>query len=121
MTFNATVGGSYNRDHQTGSYENQTFDDVWYNGNFYERIDRTEFSDDNAIRNDNIKAAFNARYTAGQNFVATHNASFLWNRNPESHQNGSVFYTPSLFDGTGMHTHSKDRKTSAEVLSLIHI
>lgn len=115
MTFNATVGGSYNRDHQTGSYENQTFDDVWYNGNFYERIDRTEFSDDNAIRNDNIKAAFNARYTAGQNFVATHNASFLWNRNPESHQNGSVFYTPSLFDGTGMHTHSKDRKTSAEV------
>lgn len=115
MTFNATIGGGYERDHQTGSYENETFDAVWYNGNFFDRIDRTELSDNNAIRNENIKAAFNARYTANPNFVASHNASLSWNRNPGSHQSGSVFYTPRLFDGTEMLINSGNRKTSAAV------
>ncbi len=114
MTYNAMFKGGYIRDHRSGSYISESYDDVWYDGNFYDRIDRIENSDDNANRSDNIYAGFNARYRT-DNTILLHKVMLKWDRNPESFQNGESFYTPQLFDGNKLHSITNNRILSPAI------
>ena len=76
-----------------GQLWHRDFQDIWYDGNFYDRIDRIENSDNNANRNDNIYAGINARYLT-EKMNISHQAKLQWNRNPGSHKNGTLHFVP---------------------------
>ncbi|WP_289199310.1 outer membrane beta-barrel protein [Bacteroides acidifaciens] len=112
MTYNAMFKGGYSRDHRSGSYGTETFKDIWYDGNFYDRIDRIENSDNNANRNDNIYAGINARYLT-EKMNISHQAKLQWNRNPGSHKNGTLHFVPQIISGDNMLSQFNDRNISA--------
>lgn len=115
LTLNAVFRGGYSRDHRSGEYSRESFSDIYYGGEHYDRIDRTEKSDDNAQRNDNIYAGINATYTKGNTFVI-HEARLQWNRDPGSVSNGSVIYTPGIIDGDIMKSGNHSRALSPYLL-----
>ena len=110
MTYNALVSGGYSRDHNRGSDETEFYDDVWYEGTRYDRIERSERSDD-VSRNNNMYAGFNARYL-GTNKVITHSVNLQWQENPESTGRGSTSYSPSIINTDWMSSARHSRSLS---------
>lgn len=97
MTYNAVFKGDYMRNHLAESDFTETYNDVWYDGVKYDRIENNEHSESYSRKNE-IYGGFNARYRKDK-WTITHTAALQWNRDPGSGSNGSGLYTPAIFPG----------------------
>lgn len=97
MTYGLMLNGGYSRDHISSTEGEETYRDIFYNGEHYDLINRS-YSADPWSRSDNAGVAFSARYNNPRKFRATHNVSFNWQRNPGSGSNDTELWTPELFD-----------------------
>lgn len=112
MTFGALVGGGYSRDHSTSYTGEENYNDVWYEGEFYDNIKRK--SDGHSWkRQENMDAAFNTRYSAG-NLRITHSAGLKWDRNPGSGSESTDEWSPELFKSDHSHTTNTGRSISPQ-------
>lgn len=113
MTFGALVNGNYSRDHRSGSWGTETYKNLFYNGDYFDEINRST-TNHSWERSNNISAAFNARYQT-KNFRATHTAAFLWQENPGSGNSGTNTWNPNLFSSSSSYSHSDGRNVSPQI------
>ena len=113
MTYNATVKAGYSRDHLSHYDAIETFNDVWYNGNFYNLITREDEAR-SVSRSNDFSSAFNARYRS-EKFIATHGISFGWNQNPNSNDVGNVTYSPSIISSGHSLSNFQSRQSAVDV------
>lgn len=113
MTYQALIKGGYSRDHRSGSEQTESYEDVWYEGNHYDMIERYQ-QENNFIGNNDIFGSFSARYR-NHNFLATHVVGLLWNQNPGSGSHGLSEYEPQIINGDMMASHSDRRHLSPRI------
>lgn len=82
MTYGVMIEGAYSRDHLSSANGTESYNDIYYEGMPYERIERS-FNEDSYTRSENIDVALNARYRSG-NTTLTHVAALRWNNDPGS-------------------------------------
>lgn len=95
MTYGVSFTGGYSRDHRSTSVGEETYSDLYFDDKFYESITRVN-SGKQCNRNEYTNVSVNARY-AGEKFLATHKAAFMWDRNPGSESFFSDTWLPNLF------------------------
>lgn len=113
MTFGAMVNGGYSRDHISKSASTQSYRDVYYNGDFYESVDKTA-EGHSWSRNDNIAASFNARYLDDRKRL-THTVALRWNRNPGSGSFDSELWHPDLLNSSAAKSENSSRSLSPQI------
>lgn len=109
MSYNVFLKGGYSRDHSSSSETVETFDDVWYQGNHYDRTTRSDNSFHEVSRSNDMSAGFNAGYRTDK-VTVTYSASLGWNQNPGSYTEASLVYSPEII-GTGSSRSSSRSRT----------
>ncbi len=112
MTYGFNFIGRYMRDHLSESGE-ETYSDLWYGDQSYEKIYRT-YSSANDFRFNMVTAALNARYKT-ENLVLTHTVGLAWDQAPDNDGSSSQAWTPALFLAPSSHTQSSTRHLSPQV------
>ncbi|MCM1005792.1 MAG: outer membrane beta-barrel protein [Prevotella sp.] len=113
MTYGLLLRGAYERNHSNTTVGSESFNNIWYNGEFYDKITR-DFSGHTWTRSQNFNVALNARYrTDKTRFVTT--LALAANRNPGSGQEDANIWTPSLFDNTSSRTSNNSRSLSPQL------
>lgn len=113
MTYSVKLRGQYSRNHSSHSTGEDNYNDIWYNGDFYENIKR-QFNSNSFSRSEGADASFSARYLKQNKLVITHNAAFRWNRNPGSGTNYAESWSPNLFDSFNSYSWNNSRGVSPQ-------
>ena len=110
MTYNAIFSGRYSRDHLSGDDRNESYSDIWYEGQHYDLVERNERTD-YVNRSDKLYGGLNARYRTDKTII-THSAALQWTRDPESTSSGSLLYSPEIIGANSMYSLSRARSLS---------
>ena len=113
MTFGAMLQGIYSREHRSSSKGKTVYSDLYYKGDHYDEIERTEESR-TYDRTDIINCALNAKYN-GTDFNATHTLSLGWVRNPGSGSLSTDIWTDNLFKSNISSSENTSRSLSPQI------
>ncbi len=97
MSYNALVKGSHTYDHFTHSESRESFEDIWYDGEHHDLVEKVE-ENRSKSKSNAIYGGLNARYR-NDKWTITHAASIQWNQNPGSSTFGTLSYTPEIISG----------------------
>jgi len=113
MSYGVLASYSYYRDNRSETTAETEYDDIYYSGDFHDRILRTE-QERRTERENNLSLAFNAKYT-GSKFYATHTFSLALNRKPYNGSTGSNSWSDNLFDSSSSFDTNKSKTVSPQV------
>ncbi len=115
MTYGLQVNASVFNQKEGDNEErtSQTYNDVWYDGNKYDRISSENIST-TAWKYDNVNAAFNAVYTDDKTIRLVHTVSLSWNKS-NNNDIGSMTWTPLLFNSDYSRSHYSSRSLSPQI------
>lgn len=113
MTYGVLFSGDYLRDHRSHVTGETRYKDIFYDGEKYETIIRSE---DNSSynREEGIRGAFNAKYSTDK-MRMTHTISLGWNRNPGSGLRGINSWSGNLFNSSAYSNYSESSNLSPQI------
>ena len=113
MSYGFTFSGGYSRDHSSRTEGEETFEDLYYSGELYDRISRT-FKGNDVKRYNDISTAINARYYT-EKLTVVHTLGLLWKENPGSYSNASQLWNPNLFDSYSAFSSSSSHSLTPQI------
>ena len=119
MTYNALFRGGYSRDHLSGLDRMESYDDIWYNGTYFDHIRHAEETDVFGRSND-VYGGFNARFRNGK-LTMTHSVALQWNEDPGSGMQGVSMYDPDIIEGNCMRSLTESRSLSPKVTGMYNV
>lgn len=95
MSYGLMVKGGYTSENVGGTYGVDSYRDLFYNGQFYDNIERY-YSRRSEFRDRNVEAAFVAKYNA-PGLRAEHQLAFNRNRSPLSTSSSNEEWSPGIY------------------------
>lgn len=113
MTFGAMLRGGYSRDRLEHQKNEETYSDIWYDGEHYDNT--AALTERHTIsRRDYADVTGNARYTT-KNVRITHTLALKWDRIPGEEASDTGRWEPALFSSSGSFSHNRSRVLSPQI------
>ena len=113
MTYGFLFSGNYYRDHRSDMTGEEQYKDIYYNGEKYDCINRTEDSHSYS-RDEGASCAFNAKYATDKTRI-THTVSLGWRRNPGSGSHSQNMWSENLFDTSNASSYFTSKNLSPQI------
>lgn len=117
-TYGLTLSGGFKRENIKHSDSRETFDNIFFDGNLYDRIVKEEKIERENYKDEWTSAVASATFRNEKKYIS-HSATFAWDRNPGTLEQGRVGFSPEISDGDILSNWYSSRSSTLKISGLL--